>query len=111
MCGGPVSPAGGVHTDWYRSSQKKKRDEHDRNERIERAIGRLDALDLTRMRGPKTDAASQPSRSDHHSARPEEWITVDIKWDAVEHFKAVARGKPTPDTIFRRSSRRSRSCM
>lgn len=100
---GPYHLREGFILHWYRSSQKKKRDEHDRNERIERAIGRLDALDLRRMRGPKTDPAIR-SRVDQiitqHGA--EEWITVDIKWDAIEHFKAVTRGKPTPDTIFRR---------
>src|SRR5215471_3906201 len=54
---GPYHLREGFVLHWYRSSQKKKRDEHDRNERIERAIGRLDALDLRRMRGPKTDPA------------------------------------------------------
>src|SRR5262252_3596866 len=78
---GPYHLREGFVLHWYRSSQKKKRDEHDRNERIERAIGRLDALDLRRMRGPKTDPAIR---------------------SRVDHFKAVTRGKPTPDTIFRR---------
>src|SRR5215472_17051634 len=76
---GPYHLREGFVLHWYRSSQKKKRDEHDRNERIERAIGRLDALDLRRMRGPKTDPAIR-SRVDQiitqHGA--EEWITVDI---------------------------------
>ena len=88
---------------WYRSSQKKKRDEHDRNERIERTRERLEAIDLRRMRGPKTETAIR-KRVDlvlaHH--RTEEWIAVEIKWDAIETFKAVTRGKPTADTIFRR---------
>lgn len=88
---------------WYRSSQKKKRDAKDRDERIERTIERLESLDLKRMRGPKTDAAIR-SRVDqivaqHHA---KEWVTVDIKWDAVEEFKAITRGKPTADTAFRR---------
>jgi transposase len=88
---------------WYRSSQKKKRDERDRNERIERTIERLESLDLKRMRGPKTDAAIR-KRVDEIIAqhRAEEWITVEIKWDAVEKFKAITRGKPTADTTFRR---------
>ena len=33
---------------------------------------------------------------------PQEWITVEVKWDAVEKFKAITRGKPTADTTFRR---------
>jgi transposase len=88
---------------WYRSTQKNKRDEHDRNERIARARERLETLDLKRMRGPKTEAAIR-NRVDQILAqhRAEEWVTVDIKWDAVEHFKAVTRGKPTAETTFRR---------
>jgi len=88
---------------WYRSSQKKKRDARDREERIERTIERLESLDLRRMRGPKTDAAIR-KRVDaviaQHGA--EEWVTVEIKWDAVEKFKAITRGKPTANTTFRR---------
>ena len=100
---GPYHLREGFLVHWYRSSQKKKRDETDRNERIDRAIERLEALDLKRMRGPKTDDAIR-SRVDQILARhrAEEWVTVDIKWDKVEHFKAVTRGKPTAETPFRR---------
>ena len=41
----------------------------------------------------------QHTLAQHHA---EEWIAVDIKWDAVEKFKAINRGKPTADTPFRR---------
>jgi transposase len=100
---GPYHLREGFTLYWYRSSQKKKRDARDRDERIERTIERLESLDLKRMRGPKTDAAIR-KRVDQiiaqHSA--EEWITVEVKWDAVEKFKAITRGKPTADTTFRR---------
>jgi transposase len=100
---GPYHLREGFTLYWYRSSQKKKRDARDRDERIERTMERLESLDLRRMRGPKTDAAIR-SRVDQiiaqHAAA--EWITVEIKWDAVEKFKAVTRGKPTADTTFRR---------
>jgi transposase len=100
---GPYLLREGFTLHWYRSSQKKKRDAKDRDERIERTIERLESFDLKRMRGPKTDAAMR-SRVDqiiaqHHA---KEWVTVDIKWDAVEEFKAITRGKPTADTAFRR---------
>jgi hypothetical protein len=26
--------------------------------------------------------------------RAEEWVAVDIKWDAIEEFKAIIPGKP-----------------
>jgi transposase len=100
---GPYHLREGFILHWYRSSQKKKRDEKDRNERIERAIERLETFDPRRMRGPKTDATIR-KRADEILAetRAGEWVTVDIKWDAVEEFKAVTRGKPTPETAFRR---------
>src|SRR6516225_5243155 len=100
---GPYHLREGFIVYWYRSSQKKKRDARDREERIERTIERLEGLDLRRMRGPKTDAAIRKRVDEviaQHSAA--EWITVEIKWDAVEKFKAITRGKPTADTIFRR---------
>ena len=104
---GPYHLREGFIVYWYRSSQKKKRDEQDRNERIDRATERLGALDLKRMRGPKTDVAIR-KRVDQILAqhRAEEWVTVDIKWDAVEHFKAITRGKPTAATMFRRIVKR-----
>jgi transposase len=100
---GPYHLREGFIVYWYRSSQKKKRDARDREERIGRTIERLESLDLRRMRGPKTDAAIR-KRVDEIIAQhgAEEWVTVEIKWDAVEKFKAITRGKPTVDTIFRR---------
>jgi transposase len=100
---GPYHLREGFTLYWYRSSQKKKRDARDRGEWIERTIERLESLDLRRMRGPKTEAAIG-KRVDEIMAqhRAEEWIAVEIKWDSVETFKAVTRGKATADTIFRR---------
>src|SRR5215510_7771417 len=100
---GPYHLREGFTLYWYRSSQKKKRDERDRDERIERTRERLETLDLRRMRGPKTDAAIRKRVDEiltqHHAG---EWITVEVKWDAVEKFKAITRGKPTAETPFRR---------
>ena len=100
---GPYHLREGFTLYWYRSSQKKKRDERDRDERIERARERLETLDLRRTRGPKTDAAIRKRVDEiltqHHA---EEWITVEVKWDTVEKFKATTRGKPKADTPFRR---------
>jgi transposase len=100
---GPYHLREGFILYWYRSSQKKKRDARDRDQRIERTIERLESLDLRRMRGPKTDAAIR-KRVDEIIAQygAEEWVTVEIKWDTVEKFKAITRGKPTADTAFRR---------
>src|SRR5499427_1821287 len=87
---GPYHLREGFLIHWYRSSQKKKHDERDRNERIDRAIEHLEAFDPRRMRGPKTEAAIT-KRVDQILAqyRAEEWVTVEIKWDKVEYFKAI----------------------
>ena len=65
---------------------------------------RLESLDLRCMRGPKTDAAIRKRVDEiiaqHHA---EEWIRVEVKWHAVEKFKAITRGKPTAETAFRRT--------
>ncbi len=100
---GPYHLREGFRLHWYRSSQKKKRDGRDRDERIERTIERLESLDLKRMRGPKTDAAIARRVNEIIAQQgAAEWITVEVKWDAVEKFKAITRGKPTADTTFRR---------
>ena len=100
---GPYHLREGFLIHWYRSSQKKKHDERDRNERINRALEHLEAFDPKRMRGPKTEAAITKRVSEILArTRAEEWVTVDIKWDKVEHFKAITRGKPTAETSFRR---------
>jgi transposase len=100
---GPYHLREGFRLHWYRSSQKKKRDGRDRDERIERTIERLEGLDLKRMRGPKTDAAIGKRVNEIIAQQgATEWIKVEVKWDAVEKFKAITRGKPTTDTTFRR---------
>jgi len=100
---GPYHLREGFLIHWYRSSQKKKHDERDRNERIDRALEHLEAFDPKRMRGPKTEAAITKRVSEILArTRAEEWVTVDIKWDKVEHFKAITCGKPTAETSFRR---------
>lgn len=100
---GPYHLREGFTLHWYRSSQKKKRDEHDRSEWIERTRERLETLDLKRMRGPRTETAIRKRidqiLAQHHA---EEWIAVEVKWDVIETFKAVTRGKPKADTTFRR---------
>src|ERR1700746_396890 len=101
---GPYHLREGFMLYWFRSSQKKKRDARDRDEWIARTIERLERLCIRRMRGPKTDAAIRKRVDEiiaqHHA---EEWIRVEVKWDAVEKFKAITRGKPTAETAFRRT--------
>jgi transposase len=88
---------------WYRSSQKRKGDELERKDRIERATERIESLDLKRLRGPKTESALK-KRIDAILTRykVQEWLSVDIKMDVEEKFKALTKGKPTGETRYRR---------
>ncbi len=88
---------------WYRSSQKRKRDELERKDRIARAIERLENLNLKRIRGPKTESALK-KRIDAVLARykVQKWLSVEIKMDEEEKFTAITRGKPTEETRYRR---------
>ena len=87
---------------WYRSSQKKKRDAFERKDRISRAVERLENLNLKRLRGPKTEAAIQKKIDAILSKfAVQAWISVDIKIDIKEEFKALTRGKPTKETQYR----------
>jgi len=97
----------GFHLYWYRSSQKKKRDALDRRERIVRAREKLENLDLQRGRGPKTERALR-KRVNVILLRLKvtNWLQVEIKFDVVENFKALTRGKPTGETRYRRLIRK-----
>ena len=88
---------------WYRSSQKRKHDAIERKDRIGRATERLENLDLKRLRGPKTEGALR-KRIDAILTRyrAQEWLSVEIKMDIEDEFKALTRGKPTGETRYRR---------
>jgi len=92
---------------WYRSSQKKKRDSYDRKQRINRALDHLENLDFRRGRGPKTEKAIR-RRVEKILSRysVQEWLSVEIKLEKEERFKALNRGKPTEDTLYRKTSKK-----
>lgn len=93
----------GFTVHWIRSSQKKKRDADDRRDRIHRASERLENLDLTRGRGPKTEAAiNKRVEVILKRYKAQQWLIVDVKIDVEEKFKALQRGKPTSETKYRR---------
>lgn len=93
---------------WYRSSQKQKRDSVDRKERIAAAIDRLENLNLRRMRGPKTEAAVL-KRINAILARYQvrDWLSVEVKFDKESKYRAITRGKPTPETRYRLETKRA----
>jgi len=88
---------------WYRSSQKAKRDAESRKNRISLAVDRLENLTLDRLRGPKT-ASSIEKKIEKILARYQvkDWVSVEVKFDTHEKFKALSRGKPTKETQYRK---------
>jgi transposase len=100
---GPRQLREGFPLFFYRTSQKKKRDAEDRNNRIGRAWEKLENLDLRKTRGPKTEKTMR-KRVDAvlHRYHVEGWLKVDIKLDVEEKYRATSRGKPTVDTKYRR---------
>lgn len=104
---GPFRLREGFIVFWYRSSQKQKRDLMERNDRIGRAIERLQNLNLERIRGPKTEGAIG-KRIDAILIRYKvtDWLKVEIKIDTEEDFKALSRGKPSEKTRYRRVTKK-----
>ena len=88
---------------WYRSSEKMRRDAQERAELMSAALAKLRALDHQKRARPKTEVGMQ------HAAerildtyRVQDWITVSVSMETQERFRQTTRGKPTPNTQYRR---------
>lgn len=104
---GPRQLREGFPLFFYRTSQKKKRDAEDRDDRIGRACEKLENLDLRKTRGPKTEKAMRKRvEAVLRRYHVEEWLSVDIKLDVEEKYRATTRGKPTTETIYRRLTKK-----
>lgn len=93
----------GFRVYWFKSSQKKKRDALARRERIQKALKKLESIDLRRLRGPKTESAIR-ARIDGILTRYQvaAFLHVEIEMKIEEEFKALTRGKPTSETKYQR---------
>lgn len=92
---------------WYRSSEKKLRDEQDREDRISLTISRLQLLNDRKRRGPKSEKSiRQAAQKTLSKYKVEKWIDVEIRIEEVEKFKQVTRGKPTTETQYKRVIKR-----
>lgn len=93
----------GFRVFWFKSSQKRKRDAQARTERIQKAMRKLEGMDLRRLRGPKTESAMR-NRIDSILTRYHvgDFLRVAIEMETEEEFKALTRGKRTSETKYRR---------
>jgi transposase len=94
----------GFALQWYRSSEKRRRDHDDREEQIARALERLGRLNNPQRRGRK-DAPSLQKAADRVLAKlhAQDWIEVKIQLQETVRFRQNHRGHPTPRTLFRRT--------
>ena len=98
---GPHQMQEGFRIYWYRSSEKRQRDEQDRQDRIAAALQRLERLNQRRGRGPKTEPAVRRAAEnclDHYRVRS----LVDFQIDLQEkiQFVQTRRGKPGSQTTY-----------
>ena len=88
---------------WYRSSEKRHRDAESRKERIELALGKLNELDTTRRRGPKSeDSLLKAANKVLTRYNVEQWIDLEVRTRETEQFKKTTRGKRSPEAMYRR---------
>jgi len=91
---------------WYRSSEKRKRDEESRKQRIHLALEKLAEIESKRRRGPKSEHALLKAAMKivtHY--RADEWINVDVKTKKVETYRKTSVGKPGPEATYRRHTK------
>jgi transposase len=88
---------------WYRSSEKCLYDAQDRQERLSKALQRLDRLNERRGRGPKTEPAVRRAAENILAYyRVQNLIHYEIKAFEQVQFVQRTRGKPTDQTNYRR---------
>ena len=92
---------------WYRSSEKRERDATSRKQRLDIALQKLTALNENTARGRRTarsllKKASQIADRYHVSG----WLKFDVTYSEEEAFTKTSRGKPTPESTYRRTVKR-----
>jgi transposase len=89
---------------WFRSSEKARRDEQEREEKIAAALSHLRALaDPDRKKKPRTEKAVQRKVEEilaHFAVKP--WVRVEVVWESVEQFRQTTRGRSSAQTLYRR---------
>lgn len=93
----------GFRINWFRSSEKTRRDRGERETKIALSVDLLNRLSERKKRGPKTAAALRRAAEKILARfKVADWIQIDIALEEVEKFKALTRGKPTQSTHFKR---------
>lgn len=88
---------------WFRSSEKKRRDEEDREKRIGHALDHLRALGGPGRRSARTEKTLR-QRADKILTEDgaKEWIIMETALERVEEFRQKTRGRANKETDYRR---------
>ncbi|HZL04651.1 MAG TPA: hypothetical protein VFE45_04395 [Coriobacteriia bacterium] len=105
----PTPTSEGHRIVWARSSHKHERDAEARRARIERGMLALESVQA-RLAGPRTRiktlvAAEEAARVALNAAGAARWITYKIQTSIEEDFRQEKRGRPGPDTRYRKTQK------
>lgn len=105
----PWPSAEGYRITWVKSSAKTFYDAQARHDRIGRGIAALDELNQ-RLASPKTRiksavAAAQAATDALTRTGASRWITVQVTEHHSQRFRQEKRGRPGPDTRYRKITR------
>jgi len=108
-CEAPWPSAEGYRVVWVRSSAKTGYDATAREDRIARGVAALDELNQ-RLASSKTRiktaaAAEQAAAAALERTGAARWIDVTVEHRVAERFWQDKRGRPGPDTRYRKTSR------
>jgi transposase len=99
----PRSSSEGYRVLWYRSSQKMRQDQQQRQQRLERAYARLDALQSPGRRPCRSySQAERAAQRILQEERVEGLLCVEIDQEVQETYRQVSPGRPGPNTEYRR---------
>jgi transposase len=114
---GVVSPqlsSEGYRIFWYRSSQKEEQDRQQRQKRLQRAHARLEEIQTSSHRGLFATArrAREAAERIVAEAQVEELLRIQVISEVEVSHHQVGRGRPGPDTEYRRiETRRYRAVL
>ncbi len=105
----PICSAEGHRIVWVRSSQKTRNDAEVRQQRIERGLHALAALN-ERLAGPKSRlrdrvSVEQAATAALTGAQAERWITFTATETTEQTLRQEKRGRPGKDTRYRKITR------
>ena len=99
----PQQSSDGYRVLWYRSSQKEEQDRHNRQQRLERARTRLEGLQAVGRREFRSEAEARVAAERILvEERVEGLLVIEIVRRVDEQYRQARRGRPGPNTEYRR---------